>query len=131
MAIDGISSCASFHTCSGGSIDAEWARILARLREYGIKSSGSKTADTAKLRDLEMQELQTLKLPTNKFLTITKNEQQKIIEQKQKNNPSKQIKKEENKKDINQKDSKKTQQAMNILGEQIYLAIKMRNKKTL
>lgn len=82
MAINGITSFSSYHVCSGSGIDAEWERIQRRLKEYGIKSSGSKAADMSKLRDIEMREVKTLTAPSSKFLTITKSEQEKIIEQK-------------------------------------------------
>lgn len=82
MAINGITSFSSYHVCSGSGIDAEWERIQRRLKEYGIKSSGSKATDMSKLRDIEMREVKTLTTPSSKFLTITKSEQEKIIEQK-------------------------------------------------
>ncbi len=82
MAINGVTSFSSYHVCSGSGIDAEWERIQRRLKEYGIKSSGSKAADMSKLRDIEMREVKTLTAPSSKFLTITKSEQEKIIEQK-------------------------------------------------
>lgn len=82
MAINGITSFSSYHVCSGSGIDAEWERIQRRLKEYGIKSSGSKATDMSKLRDIEMREVKTLTAPSSKFLTITKSEQEKIIEQK-------------------------------------------------
>lgn len=82
MAINGITSFSSYHVCSESGIDAEWERIQRRLKEYGIKSSGSKATDMSKLRDIEMREVKTLTAPSSKFLTITKSEQEKIIEQK-------------------------------------------------
>ena len=122
MAINGITSFSSYHVCSGSGIDAEWERIQRRLKEYGIKSSGSKAADMSKLRDIEMREVKTLTAPSSKFLTITKSEQEKIIEQKNSHKVNKQLKKEE--KDEN------TQKAMHTIGEQIYLVIKMKKKNS-
>lgn len=95
MAINGITSFSSYHVCSGSGIDAEWERIQRRLKEYGIKSSGSKATDMSKLRDIEMREVKTLTAPSSKFLTITKSEQEKIIEQKNSHKVNKQLKKEE------------------------------------
>lgn len=129
MAIEGIASFSSFHVCSNNGTDAEWERILRRLKEYGIKTSGSKASDWAKLRDIEMQEMQTLTVPSNKFITITKSEQEKFLARKKDVKQNKQIQKEENNKEIIPENYKKTEKAINALGEQIYLAIKMKNKK--
>lgn len=122
MAINGITSFSSYHVCTGSGIDAEWER-----KEYGIKSSGSKAADMSKLRDIEMREVKTLTAPSSKFLTITKSEQEKIIEQKNSHKVNKQLKKEE-KDEYNSEKYQNTQKAMNTLGEQIYLVIKMKKK---
>lgn len=65
----------------GGYVDEEYKRIIAKLLEYGITPSGSKTTDKAKLREIEMQRLKT-ELGTNgkgtvnaaKYVTITPQE---------------------------------------------------------
>lgn len=129
MAINGVTSFSSYHVCSGSGIDAEWERIQRRLKEYGIKSSGSKATDMSKLRDIEMREVKTLTTPSSKFLTITKSEQEKIIEQKNSHKVNKQLKKEE-KDEYNSEKYQNTQKAINTLGEQIYLVIKMKKKNS-
>lgn len=43
----------------GGAPDEEYRRIIAKLLEYGIMPSGNKSADKAKLRDIEMRQLRT------------------------------------------------------------------------
>ena len=81
----------------------------------------------SKLRDIEMREVKTLTAPSSKFLTITKSEQEKIIEQKNSHKVNKQLKKDE-KDEYNSEKYPNTQKAMNTLGEQIYLVIKMKKK---
>ena len=70
-----------------------------------------------------------LTAPSSKFLTITKSEQEKIIEQKNSHKVNKQLKKEE-KDEYNSEKYPNTQKAMNTLGEQIYLVIKMKKKNS-
>lgn len=131
MAINGIASFSSFHVCSNNGTDTEWERILRRLKEYGVKTTGSKANDLAKLRDIEMQEMKTLTAPTCKFLTISQSEQEKFFAHKKEIKQNMQIKQEKNNKNISTEKHEKTEKAINALGEQIYLAIKMKNKKIL
>ncbi len=99
--------------------DTEWQRIIELLSsKYGVKSSGSKSADKAKLHELELREAQRENTVTSKFLTVTKGEQEKIQE-----------KKKTKRKDINLEKKSENQQGAKILGEQIYIAIKMNKEK--
>lgn len=74
----------------GGSVDEEYKRIIAKLLEYGIMPSGNKSADKAKLREIEMQKLKT-ELGTSgkgnvnpaKYVTISAAEIEKIKEKLQ------------------------------------------------
>lgn len=122
MAIDGIMGFSSVHVCTNGGVDAEWERIMRRLKEYGVKTTGTKAGDWAKLRDIEMQEAKNITVVTGKFLTVTKSEQEKIIAHKKENRQKQQVESDDEK-DVNPEKYKQTQKAMNALGEQIYLAI--------
>lgn len=79
MNITGISG--SGMISGGGGADEEYKRIIAKLLELGIKPSGSKSADKAKLRQIEMQKLKTELGPTgsgttnpSKYVTISASE---------------------------------------------------------
>lgn len=125
MAIDGVSG---FSICSSScSNDIEQKMIAARLRQYGIKPTGEKSADRAKLREIELREAQKQNTITNKFLTVTKGEQEKI--QAQKKELKKQVNPEQfpnSEKIQRRKDVEKAEKA---LGEQLFLAIKMKEKR--
>lgn len=108
-------------------MDAEEKRIAARLRQYGIKPTGDKNTDKAKLREIELREAQKQNTITNKFLTVTKGEQEKI--QAQKKELKKQVNPEQfpnSEKIQRRKDVEKAEKA---LGEQLFLAIKMKEKR--
>ncbi len=71
----------------GGGADEEYKRIIAKLMEYGIMPSGNKSADKAKLRQIEMQKLKTELGPTgsgttnpSKYVTISASEIQQLKE---------------------------------------------------
>lgn len=125
MAMNGVTS---YAVCTSGcSMDAEEKRIAARLRQYGIKPTGDKNTDKAKLREIELREAKNETGVSNKFLTVTKGEQEKI-----------QAKKKELKKQINPEqfpNSEKIQRRKDVekaekaLGEQLFLAIKMKEKR--
>ena len=100
------------------AIDEEEKAIMRRLKQYGIKGTGRKSADKAKLHDIELREAQKEDCVTNKFLTVTKGEQEKI-----------QDKKKEKRKEINPEKYPNSEQAQKVMGEQIYLAIKMKKNK--
>lgn len=88
MNISGISSTGIIS--GGGGADEEYKRIIAKLMEYGIMPSGNKSADKAKLRQIEMQKLKTElgetgKGTTNpaKYVTISASEIQQLKEKLQ------------------------------------------------
>lgn len=121
MAINGIGGFSSFSgTCSSG-MDPELAEIARRLRLYGIIPTGNKTTDKNTLRKIELEKAKQEPTVSNKFLLVTKGEQERI-----------QNKKKENKKTNLPKtsDREMTQKAMNAMGEQIYFAIKWKDKKS-
>lgn len=108
-------------------MDAEEKRIAARLRQYGIKPTGDKNTDKAKLREIELREAKNETGVSNKFLTVTKGEQEKI--QAQKKELKKQVNPEQfpnSEKIQHRKDVEKAEKA---LGEQLFLAIKMKEKR--
>ena len=117
MVIDRISLECSMCVISC-AMDEEEKAIMRRLKQYGIKGTGRKSIDKAKLHDIELREAQKEDCITNKFLTVTKGEQEKI-----------QDKKTEKRKDINPEKSPNSARGQKILGEQIYLAIKMKQNK--
>ena len=100
------------------AMDEEEKAIMRRLKQYGIKGTGRKSIDKAKLHDIELREAQKEDCVTNKFLTVTKGEQEKI-----------QDKKKEKRKEINPEKYPNSARGQKILGEQIYLAIKMKQNK--
>lgn len=125
MAMNGVTS---YAVCTSGcSMDAEEKRIAARLRQYGIKPTGDKNTDKAKLREIELREAKNETGVSNKFLTVTKGEQEKI--QAQKKELKKQVNPEQfpnSEKIQHRKDVEKAEKA---LGEQLFLAIKMKEKR--
>ena len=101
--------------CSG--VDVEWLNIIKRLQSYGKKSTGSKDKDKALLHSIELEKAE-IDPVSNKFLTVTLGEREKI-----KN------KKKEKRIENNPEAYPNSQKGAKILGEQIYLAIQMKNKK--
>ena len=117
MAIDGIMLFSSVHVCTNSGVDAEWERIMRRLKEYGVKTTGTKAGDWAKLRDIEMQEAKNITVVTGRFLTVTKGEQEKRQNQQVEN---------DDESTVNTEKYEQTQKAMTALGQQIYFAIKIK-----
>ena len=102
--------------------DAEWQRIINKLwNVYGIRSSGSKGLDKQILHEHEIRDAQKESSVSSKFLTVTKSEQEKIIEKKK-------DKKAEN--GILPKEEQT--KGAELLGQQVFLAIQMKqeNDKT-
>jgi hypothetical protein len=113
----------SFTVFSGGGCgDEEQKRIAAKLREYGVIPTGDKTTDKATLYRIELEKAKQENCVTNKFLTVSKAEQEKI-----------QAKKKEKQKNLNpdiNKDIKPEEfKGSKALGQQLLLAIEMRRKK--
>lgn len=121
MSIQIIPSTYSF-SFSVGSVDSEEKEIMRRLLAYGITPTGNKSADRAKLHAIELEHAKNDNYISNKYYTVTKNEQEKIQEHKK-----------EIKKLINKNDSRKLaegkKEGAKLLGEQLYLAIKLKNEK--
>ena len=88
---------------------------------YGVMPTGNKSIDKAKLRQIEEKKAKEQNLVTGKFLTVSRGEEEKIQERKKERrdlaNPQK------------IKDKNERQLGADILGQQIYLAIKMKDKK--
>ena len=101
-----------------GGIDAEWQAIISKLKAYGRSSTKSKTRDRELLHSIEVEKVKLESTVSSKFLTVSKNEQEKILE-----------KKNNNKAEANPELFQNQQKGAKILGEQIYLAIQMKNKK--
>ncbi len=119
MAINGISS----FSFSGGGNDPELAAIMRKLKEYGIIPTGNKSTDKAALRRIEIEKAESESIVTGKFLTVTKSEEEKIQENK------KNKRKENNVNQIsNPENIEKNEKVLQAMGEQIYLAIKMKQK---
>lgn len=128
----------SFFSSFQPPIDEEEKRIMRRLKQYGIKPSGKKSVDKAKLHEIELKEAQQLNYVTNKFLTVTKMEQEKIQDKKKvkrkENNPELDLKKEIKKiESKNNNADKNTDPERKVgataLGEQMWLSIQMKNTK--
>lgn len=101
------------------SIDSEEKEIMDRLLSYGCTPTGDKTTDRAKLRRIEEEKAKQDNYVSNKYLTVSQAECQRI-----------QDKKKEKRKTDNPESSPKVQdkkQGAQFLGEQIFLAIKMKN----
>lgn len=120
MSIQIIPSTYSF-SFSVGSVDSEEKEIMRRLLAYGITPTGNKSADRAKLHSIELEHAKNDNYISNKYYTVTKNEQEKIQEHK------KEIKKLINKND-SRKLAEEKKEGAKLLGEQLYLAIKL-NKR--
>ena len=80
MTVNNISSFGSFSCTVAYTIDEEEKRILRKLLQYGIKGTGKKKIDKAKLHELELRQAQKENCISSKFLTVSQNEQQKIQE---------------------------------------------------
>ena len=120
MAINGISS---FSFSSGGN-DPELVAIMRKLREYGIVPTGNKSNDKATLYRIEIEKAKQENVVTGKFLTITKGQEEKIQENKKAKR--KEITPENN---SNSEKAQKQEKAMKTMGEQIYLTIKMKQRR--
>ena len=117
MEIDKVNNYTAFYTISFGC-DEEEKRIIKKLLAYGVQPTYSKTIDRARLHEIELREAKKENCVSNKFLTVGVNEQEKIQE-----------KKKEKRKEVQPEKYINSQKAQKLLGEQIYLAIKMKQKK--
>ncbi len=98
--------------------DAEWQRIINKLwDDYGIRSSGSKGLDKQKLHELELKKAENESCVSNKFLTVSKSEQEKMQAKKKEKKEENEVQKPEN------------SNGAEILGKQIFLAIQMKQEE--
>lgn len=104
-------------SCIKPPIDEEYRRILMKLAFYGVLPTGNKAADKAKLREIEIKEAKNQDCVSGTFVTVSVSEEEKI-------QAGKKQKRIENNIELYQ-DTAKAQQ---VLGEQIYLAIQMKNQ---
>ena len=99
--------------------DHEWQQIIDKLwNVFGIRSSGSKSLDKQKLHELELKQAENESDVTSKFLTVTKAEQEKI-----------QAKKKTKRKENMPEPAQSGDRGAEILGQQIFLAIKIKNNQ--
>ena len=108
--------CFSFSTTP--YIDSEEKAIMDRLLAYGITPTGNKTTDKAKLRRVELEKAKQDNYVSNKYVTVSQAECQRIQDNKKQ-------KKEIANPDQSPKFQDKRQGAK-ILGEQVFLSIKMK-----
>ena len=97
--------------------DEEHRRIMRKLMAYGYRSTGSKSGDKELLRKIELKLAEMENCVSDKFITVTRTEQEKIQEKKKE-------KRVENNPELFQN----TMQGQKLLGEQIMLAIEMSKK---
>ena len=105
-----------FSICGSG--DFEQQEIARRLLAYGIKPSGNKTADRAKLREIELRKAKDSNCILSNLFTVSNQEQEKI-----------QNAKKEKRKELMPEIQPEKFEGSKIKGEQIYLAIKMKKQK--
>ena len=122
MSIQNITPNSSFSYCPAISgIDSEEKEIMQRLLSYGCTPTGDKATDKARLRRIEEERAKQDNYVSNKYLTVSQSECQRIQDNKKNkkkiNNPEKSV-------DIQDK-----RQGAKLMGEQIFLAIKMKDKK--
>ena len=107
--------------CGCASVDSEEKAIMDRLWMYGCVPTGDKATDKAKLRRIEFEKAKQDNYVSNKYLTVSAGECERIQERKKENrkiaNPEKVPKKQDER--LGDK----------LRGEQIYLAIKMKEKR--
>ena len=100
------------------SIDEEEKRIMAKLWSYGYVPTGDKTTDKATLRRIEIEKAKQEDTVSDKFITVSRIEQEKIQE-----------KKKQKRRENNPELYKDNFQGSKALGEQIMLAIEMKKRK--
>lgn len=67
---------------SAPCIDSEEKEIIKRLLSYGATPTGDKMSDKALLRRIEEQKAKQESVPTGKYLTVSSQEIEKIIERR-------------------------------------------------
>ena len=109
--------CMSF---SLGGVDSEEQEIMNRLLAYGCSPTGDKATDKAMLHRIELERAKQDNYVSNKYLTVSASECEKIQERKKENRKIGNPEKSPQKQDERLGDK--------LRGEQIYLAIKMKKK---
>lgn len=104
----GISAC---------NYDFEYQEIIRRLLVYGITPTGNKTTDKAKLKEIELEKAKESSCVLPKLFTVSLQEQEKF-----------QLNKKENTKEQSQNIAAEEFEGSKALGEQLYLAIKMKKR---
>ena len=121
MAISKVNNFTPVQSFCVPPIDEEEKRIMAKLLEYGETPTGNKTVDKAKLRNIELKKAKLEPCVSNKFITVSIAEQERIQEKK------KEKREIDNPKDpIFEASDFKGAKAM---GEQLYLAIQLKKKE--
>ena len=119
LSINVNSNYTAFFTTFRRKPDSEWLRIIEKLwRDFGIRSSGSKSLDKQKLHELELIQAEKESAVSTKFLTVKKSEQEKIQAKKKAKNEENEI--------TTEADNMK---GAEILGKQIFLAIQMKHEQ--
>ena len=62
--------------------DEEHRRIMRKLMAYGYRSTGSKSGDKELLRRIELKQVEMENCVSSKYLTVSRTEQEKILEDK-------------------------------------------------
>lgn len=125
MNVSNITPSSSFFGCSSTTIDSEEKEIMQRLLAYGYTPTGDKATDKAHLRRIEEQKAKEENVVSNKFLTVSQAECERIQERKKEKRKLDNIVPE-----CNMKGQKPGRQVgAELLGQQIYLAIQMKSKE--
>lgn len=105
------------NSISVSKFDYEYIQIIKKLAQYGIRPTGCKSTDKAKLREIELRLVEKESHPSSKFLTVSIEEQEKIL-----------AKKKEKKVAQNPEKIDSLTNGQEILGEQMLVIVNM-NKK--
>ena len=92
--------------CICASPDYEELEIIRRLRAYGIEPTGNKGIDKARLHQVELLKAKDQTEPSGKFLTISYDQEQRIINKKKENTKDKKPEKTNNKEALKADDIK-------------------------
>lgn len=107
-------------------VDSEEKAIMDRLLAYGVTPTGDKATDKATLRRIEYEKAKQDNYVSNKYLTVSQAECQKIQDNKKlkrkQNNPEKQAEKSK---------MAENRTGATVLGQQLYAVLQLKNKKEL
>ena len=106
---------------AGFYVDSEEQAIMDKLLSYGCIPTGDKATDRAKLHRIELEKAKQDNYVSNKYLTVSSSECERIQERKKE------------KRKIANPEKKQTVQDRRLgdklRGEQIYIAIKLKKEK--